>query len=87
VGQPYNLETTEEVLQKFFSEEEVDPDHVAEAKGLWESSPRHHHSLASLKFMPQDLMKKRSTVYRLQGRQHRLQGVMRHWSTSKCLVF
>jgi hypothetical protein len=32
VEQPYNLETTGEVLQKLFSEEEVDPDHVAEAK-------------------------------------------------------
>jgi hypothetical protein len=34
VEQPYNLETTEEVLQKLFSEEEVDPDHVAEAKRI-----------------------------------------------------
>jgi hypothetical protein len=32
VKQPYNLETTGEVLQKLFSEEEVDPDHVAEVK-------------------------------------------------------
>jgi hypothetical protein len=32
VEQPYNLETTGEVLQKLFSEEEVDLDHVAEEK-------------------------------------------------------
>jgi hypothetical protein len=32
VEQPYNLETTREVLQKLFSEEEVDTDHVADAK-------------------------------------------------------
>jgi hypothetical protein len=34
VEQPYNLETTGEVLQKLFSEEEVDLDHVAEAKRI-----------------------------------------------------
>jgi hypothetical protein len=34
VEQPYNLETTGEVLQKLFSEEEVDPDHVDEAKRI-----------------------------------------------------
>jgi hypothetical protein len=34
VKQPYNLETTGEVLQKLFSEEEVDPDLVAEAKRI-----------------------------------------------------
>jgi hypothetical protein len=43
VEQPYNLETTGEVLQKLFSEEEVDPDHVAEAKRImgikYEASP------------------------------------------------
>jgi hypothetical protein len=32
VEQPYNLERTGEVLQKLFSKEEVDPNHVAEAK-------------------------------------------------------
>jgi hypothetical protein len=39
VEQPYNLETTEEVLQKLFSEEEVDPDHVAEAKMIMGTKP------------------------------------------------
>jgi hypothetical protein len=34
VEQRYNLETTGEVLQKLFSKEEVDPDHVAEAKRI-----------------------------------------------------
>jgi hypothetical protein len=34
VEQPYNLETTGEVLQKLFSKEEVDPDLVAEAKRI-----------------------------------------------------
>jgi hypothetical protein len=46
VEQPYNLETTGEVLQKLFSEEEVDPDHVAEAKRIMgikpEASPFAH---------------------------------------------
>jgi hypothetical protein len=39
VEQPYNLETTGEVLQKLFSEEEVDPDHVAEAKRIMGIKP------------------------------------------------
>jgi hypothetical protein len=46
VEQPYNIETTGEVLQKLFSEEEVDPDHVAEAKRIMgiktEASPFAH---------------------------------------------
>jgi hypothetical protein len=46
VEQPYNLETTGEVLQKLISEEEVDSDHVAEAKGITgikpEASPFAH---------------------------------------------
>jgi hypothetical protein len=39
VEQPYNLKTTAEVLQKLFSEEEVDPDHVAEAKRIMGIKP------------------------------------------------
>jgi hypothetical protein len=39
VEQPYNLETTGEVLRKPFSEEEVDPDHVAEAKRIMGIKP------------------------------------------------
>jgi hypothetical protein len=39
VEQPYNLETIEEVLQKLFSEEEVDPYHVAEAKRIMGIKP------------------------------------------------
>jgi hypothetical protein len=39
VEQQYNLETTREVLQKLFSEEEVDPDHVSEAKRIMGIKP------------------------------------------------
>jgi hypothetical protein len=39
VEQPYNLETTGEVLRKLFSEKEVDPDHVAEAKRIMVIKP------------------------------------------------
>jgi hypothetical protein len=39
VEQPYDLETTGEVLQKLFSKEEVDPDHVAEAKRIMGIKP------------------------------------------------
>jgi hypothetical protein len=39
VEQRYNLETTGEVLQKLFSEEEVDPDHVAKAKRIMGIKP------------------------------------------------
>jgi hypothetical protein len=39
VEQPYNLETTREVFQKLFSEKEVDPDHVAEAKRIMGIKP------------------------------------------------
>jgi hypothetical protein len=39
VEQPYNLETTGEVLQKLFSEEEVDPDYVAKAKRIMRIKP------------------------------------------------
>jgi hypothetical protein len=39
VEQPYNLETTGEVLQKLFSKEEVDLDHVAEAKSIMGIKP------------------------------------------------
>jgi hypothetical protein len=39
VEQPYNLETTGEVLQKLFSEEEVDPGHVAEARRIMGIKP------------------------------------------------
>jgi F420-dependent methylenetetrahydromethanopterin dehydrogenase len=36
VEQPYNLETIDEVIQKLFNEEEVDLDHVIEAKRIME---------------------------------------------------
>jgi hypothetical protein len=39
VEQPYDLETTGEVLQKLFSEEEVDPDHVVKAKRIMGIKP------------------------------------------------
>jgi hypothetical protein len=39
VEQPYNLETTGVVHQKLFSEEEVDPDHVSEAKRIMGIKP------------------------------------------------
>jgi hypothetical protein len=39
VEQPYNLETTGEVLQKLFSEEEVDPYHVTEEKRIMGIKP------------------------------------------------
>jgi hypothetical protein len=39
VEQPYNLETTGEVLQKLFSDEEVDPGHVVEAKRIMGIKP------------------------------------------------
>jgi hypothetical protein len=39
VEQPYNIETTGEVLQKLFSKE-VDPDHVAEAKRIMGINPK-----------------------------------------------
>jgi hypothetical protein len=38
VEQPYDLETTGEVLQKLFSEE-VDPDHVVKAKRIMGIKP------------------------------------------------
>jgi hypothetical protein len=39
VEKPYNLETTREVLQKLFSKEEVDSDHVAEVKRIMGIKP------------------------------------------------
>jgi hypothetical protein len=39
VEQPYNPETTGEVLENLFSEEEVDPDHVVEAKRIMGIKP------------------------------------------------
>jgi hypothetical protein len=39
VEQPYNQQTTGEVLQKLFSEEEADPGHVAEEKRIMGIKP------------------------------------------------
>jgi hypothetical protein len=39
VEQPYNLETTGEVLHKLFRKEEVDPEHVAKAKRIMGIKP------------------------------------------------
>jgi hypothetical protein len=52
VEQPYNLETTGEVLQKLLVKKKWIRTMWPKQKGLWESSPRHHHLLALLKFMP-----------------------------------
>jgi hypothetical protein len=46
----YNLETTGEMFQKLFGDDEVDPEHIAEVKRTWGSSPKHHHMLTSPKF-------------------------------------
>jgi hypothetical protein len=47
----YDLETTGEIFQKPFGDDEVDPEHIAEVKESWGSSPKHRHTLASPKFM------------------------------------
>jgi hypothetical protein len=52
VEQPYNIETTGEVLQKLLVKKKWIRTMWPKQKGLWESSPRHHHLLALLKFMP-----------------------------------
>jgi hypothetical protein len=68
VEQPYNQETTGEILQKLFSEEDVDPDHVAEAKRIMgikpEASP--FARLAEIYAIGSD----EEAAYRLQGQQH-----------------
>jgi hypothetical protein len=54
-----DLETTGEIFQKLFGDDEVDPEHIAEVKRIMGSSLKHHHTLASLKFTRQDPKKKR----------------------------
>jgi hypothetical protein len=46
----YDLETTGEIFQKLFGDDEVDPEHIAKVKKSWGSSPKHRHTLASPKF-------------------------------------
>jgi hypothetical protein len=47
----YDLETTGEIFQKLFGDDEVDPEHIAEVKRIsWGSSPKHRHMLVSPKF-------------------------------------
>jgi hypothetical protein len=43
----YDLETTGEIFQKLFGDDEVDPEHIAEVKRIMGIKP---HTLASLKF-------------------------------------
>jgi hypothetical protein len=45
VEQPYNIETTGEVLQKLFTKKWIQT-MWPKRRGLWESIPRLHHSLA-----------------------------------------
>jgi hypothetical protein len=45
----YNLETTGEIFQKLFGDDEVDPEHIAEVKRIT-GNPKHRHTLASPKF-------------------------------------
>jgi hypothetical protein len=47
----YDLETTGEIFRNLFNDDEVDSDHIAEVKRIMGSDPKHHHKLASLKFM------------------------------------
>jgi hypothetical protein len=46
----YDFETTGEIFQKLFGDDEVDPEHIAEVKRIMGSSPKHRRMLASLKF-------------------------------------
>jgi hypothetical protein len=46
----YDPETTVEIFQKLFGDDEVDPKHIAEVKRIMGSSPKHRHMLASPKF-------------------------------------
>jgi hypothetical protein len=55
----YDLETTGEIFQKLFGDDEVDPKHIAEVKRIMGSSPKHRHTLASPKFTRYDPKKKR----------------------------
>jgi hypothetical protein len=45
----YDLETTGEIFQKLFGDDEVDPEHIAEVKIIM-GSPKHRHMLTSPKF-------------------------------------
>jgi hypothetical protein len=55
----YDLETTSEIFQKLFGDDEVDPEHIVEVKRIMGSSPNHRHMLASPKFTRLDPKKKR----------------------------
>jgi hypothetical protein len=47
----YNLETTGEIFQKLFGDDEVDLEHIAKVKRIMGIKPEaSHHTLASLKF-------------------------------------
>jgi hypothetical protein len=46
----YDLETTGEIFQKLFGDDEVDPEHIAEVKRIMGIKPKHRHTLASPKF-------------------------------------
>jgi hypothetical protein len=46
----YDLETTGEIFQKLFSDDEVDPEHIVEVKRIMGIISKHCHMLASLKF-------------------------------------
>jgi hypothetical protein len=46
----YDLETTIEIFQKLFNDDEVDLEHIAEVKRIMGPSSKHRHMLVSPKF-------------------------------------
>jgi hypothetical protein len=74
----YNLETTGEIFQKLFGDDEVDPEHIAEVKRIMGIKPE-----AS----PYARLAEDGTTLELRDQWNSMQSFMRHRSPSKCPIF
>jgi hypothetical protein len=85
----YDLETTSEIFQKLFSDDEVDPEHIAEVKRIMgikpEASP--YARLAEVYAIGSEEEEKTDTTLELRDQWSSMQSLMRHRSPSKCPIF
>jgi hypothetical protein len=84
----YDFETTSEIFQKLFGDDEVDPKHIAEVKRIMgikpEASP---YALLAEVYAIRSKEEKTAQHFELRDQQSSMQSFVRHRSPSKCPIF
>jgi hypothetical protein len=82
----YDLETTGEIFQKLFGDDEVDPEHIAEVKRIMGIKPESITIRSPRRNLCDRIRRRREdgTILELRDQRSSMESFMRHQSPSKC---